>query len=104
MEDKAKEVAPGGVNADEILKKAAAFGEVANVKPLPIGSDVDIAMHVAAGLRSGFNNKIVYYEGEFLFYNGKCWEALKEPDLRRLIHKHDGVPYGLSGKNCNPPG
>jgi putative DNA primase/helicase len=78
---------------DALLKKAADFAQNAT-KPLSNNSDVDMARHAAANLRAAFSDLIVYCEGAFLFYNGKCWAAVTEPDLRSLIHRYDGMKVG----------
>ncbi|HEX2632514.1 MAG TPA: DUF5906 domain-containing protein [Bradyrhizobium sp.] len=79
-------------NAEELLKKAARY--VQEDKPLAIGSDVELAGRVGVDLQNAFNGRVVYCEGDFLFYNGKRWEAIQAAVLRRFVQKYDGVKYG----------
>jgi hypothetical protein len=70
-------------NAEELLKKAARY--VQEDKPLAIGSDVELAGRVGVDLQNAFNGRVVYCEGDFLFYNGKRWEAIQAAVLRRFV-------------------
>jgi putative DNA primase/helicase len=93
MESKIREVVDvvlGGIDRDEVLRKAGVI-DLDTSKPLAIGSDVEIAQRMAAKLRAWFGGHVVYSEGSFYGYNGKCWEAMQDNQLRIYVHRWDGA-------------
>jgi P4 family phage/plasmid primase-like protien len=84
--------ATSGIDPEEVLRKAGPYsGEsVAVDKPLLHGSDVEIAQRLALRLRMFYRGNVVFCEGEFYGYTGKCWEAMEEHVLRKYVHEWDG--------------
>jgi P4 family phage/plasmid primase-like protien len=60
--------------------------------PLIIGSDVEVAQHVAADLKERFGH-VVDTEGAFWRYNGIHWESMSDHEMRRAVYRYDGAPY-----------
>jgi putative DNA primase/helicase len=58
-----------------------------------IGSDVEIAEDVAEDLRSCLG-QVIFCEGHFWHYDKSHWRAIDEAELRRVVHRYDGEPYG----------
>jgi len=62
-------------------------------RSLPNDSDIGIARCVAEDLRSRFG-PVAYCEGGFWFYDADRWRAINESELRRIVHRYDGEPFG----------
>ena len=60
---------------------------------LEIGSDVEIAMCMAAGLCG-----VVWCEGEFWRYIGTHWEPIPRDAIRRSAQAYDGHLWGYQGR------
>src|SRR5271166_5986108 len=67
--------------------------EDAEPRPLEIGSDVEIATGVASGLCSS-RGPVIFCEGEFWQYDRTHWRAIDRAELRREVHRYDGVVFG----------
>lgn len=62
-------------------------------RPLPNDSDIGIARCVAEDLKDRFG-PVAYCEGDFWFYDTSHWRAVEEAELRRIVHRYDGEPFG----------
>jgi len=60
---------------------------------LLLGSDVEIARLVASQLKRRFGS-VPYCEGQFWAYTDTYWEPIPRDELRRLVHKCDGLEWG----------
>jgi hypothetical protein len=64
---------------------------------LKVGSDVEIARHIAEGLRRDYC-RVPYCDGEFWAYSRTHWEPVPAEKLRHLVHTYDGIPWGSNWK------
>lgn len=67
-------------------------------RQLSIGSDVEIAEHVAKELRQQFG-EIVFTDGDFWHYSGMYWEAINHSAARRAVYEYDGAIYLTPASN-----
>jgi phage/plasmid-associated DNA primase len=82
--------------AEEDAAKARAAEEKAAQRVEPLlkhGSDAEIAALIAGLQLKG----AVWDEGKFWQYNGKVWAEIQQHELKNLIGKYDGEPYGYWG-------
>jgi P4 family phage/plasmid primase-like protien len=64
---------------------------------LLLGSDVEIAQLVASRLKRRFG-PVPYCEGQFWRYASTHWEPIPRDELRRRVHKCDGLTWGYEGR------
>ena len=65
---------------------------------LRIGSDVEIARRVREDLEVEHGD-IVFCEGRIWYYDGTCWRAKSDNDVRLLVQSYDGAEYPTAGRN-----
>ncbi len=78
---------------------AGAPGRGAGAGTLEVGSDQEVAGHVANDLRAAFG-AAVFAEGAFHVWSGRAWRSLAGAELHRFISAYDGRIYrGPDGKD-----
>jgi phage/plasmid-associated DNA primase len=82
----------------ELVRAAEAWrpDEDAGPRLLKIGSDIEIAAGVASDLCSS-RGSVIFCEGEFWDYDRTHWQAVDWAELRRAVHRYDGVVFGDGG-------
>lgn len=59
-----------------------------------IGSDIELARRLRTDLENDHRSTLVHAEGDFYQYEGKRWAPIDETDLRKQVHRYDGMLYG----------
>ncbi len=93
---------PNGWDLDSIKALISNAGNVGSTGSVGVnphfinGTDIEMANQVSDDLIKQYG-KIVISEGSVWYYAGTHWKALSKSELRRMVHRYDGVAFGQSG-------
>lgn len=91
---------PVRIGGGAIFSMAKANGYVSTARQtrLRLGTQVEVAALICSEINEETSAPLVYTEGTFWCYRSTYWEEMLESELRKRIHRLDGVSYG--DKRC----